>query len=516
MPVLRLFAAAREAAGVPRAEIDGSTVGEVLAEARRRFGPDFESVAAASRIWVNGQPADESVPVQSHDVVAVLPPVSGGSDSVPDGGGSELRTGDWRSALRPPDSAVEGSRSFSVDDFATRWRLPRSASTTAVVDRPMGTDEASALRFDFKWPELSLPVTAAPAAPVAPQAEEDDPDRTQAWVGPPADSDADERGDGGAPSEGAAAGEVVPQPVRGRSPERAPWALALAGSEADAPPVELPSTHAAPAAAAAPAPHAAPTAAPVPERPPLSVVHKADRPHGRLGLAWAAVTAAATFAGPAWLAVWLAVVAFTGACQSAKVWRDRHERPMPIVSACTAAGLPVAAGFGLTSLTGVAAAAVAVSLGTRLWSQTKAPARDVALTLALGIPLGLAASAPVLLRHIGVQAPLLLLAYAAVYDAGAYLVGTGASSPWEGPVAGITALVPLTIFSAVVFVPPFSGIAPLVLGVVAGVCAPLGPLAGSALLGDGKADVPGLRRLDSLLVLGPVWAWCAAAFLLKG
>jgi hypothetical protein len=136
----------------------------------------------------------------------------------------------------------------------------------------------------------------------------------------------------------------------------------------------------------------------------------------------------------------------------------------------------------------------------------------VALTLAIAIPIGLAAASPVLLRHLGLHAPLLLLAFACVYDAGAYLVGTGASSPWEGPAAGVAALIPLTLLAAV-FAVPLPGAAPLVLGVVAAALAPAGPVAGSALLGEGTADAPGLRRLDSLLLMGPVWAWCAAAFL---
>jgi hypothetical protein len=41
----------------------------------------------------------------------------------------------------------------------------------------------------------------------------------------------------------------------------------------------------------------------------------------------------------------------------------------------------------------------------------------------------------------------------------------------------------------------------------------LGPLAGSALLGDRDASAPALRRLDSLFLLGPIWAWSAAALL---
>lgn len=79
MPVLRLFAAAREAAGTGRDDVAGATVAEVLAAARRRYGPPFDTVLAASRVWVNGEPASEGTAVGDGDEVAVLPPVSGGS-----------------------------------------------------------------------------------------------------------------------------------------------------------------------------------------------------------------------------------------------------------------------------------------------------------------------------------------------------------------------------------------------------------------------------------------------------
>ena len=79
MPVLRLFAAAREAAGTGREDVEGATVGEVLAAARARHGERFTQVLATSRVWVNGSPAGEDVAVADGDEVAVLPPVSGGS-----------------------------------------------------------------------------------------------------------------------------------------------------------------------------------------------------------------------------------------------------------------------------------------------------------------------------------------------------------------------------------------------------------------------------------------------------
>lgn len=77
--VLRLFASAREAAGTNRAVIVAETVGAVLDEAIRQFGPGFAAVLTVCKVWVNGDPADRTTPVRATDEVAVLPPVSGGS-----------------------------------------------------------------------------------------------------------------------------------------------------------------------------------------------------------------------------------------------------------------------------------------------------------------------------------------------------------------------------------------------------------------------------------------------------
>ena len=78
MATLRLFAAAREAAGTGRATVPGDTVAAVLAEATRRYGEGFAEIVECSRVWRNGEPAEGADLVSDADEVAVLPPVSGG------------------------------------------------------------------------------------------------------------------------------------------------------------------------------------------------------------------------------------------------------------------------------------------------------------------------------------------------------------------------------------------------------------------------------------------------------
>jgi molybdopterin converting factor small subunit len=79
MPTVRLFAAAREAAGTGRDDLPGDTVADVLAEAGRRYGERFVAVLPTCKIWVNGEPAEPLDPVAPGDELAVLPPVSGGA-----------------------------------------------------------------------------------------------------------------------------------------------------------------------------------------------------------------------------------------------------------------------------------------------------------------------------------------------------------------------------------------------------------------------------------------------------
>ena len=78
MATLRLFAAAREAAGTSSVTVDGGTGGEVLAHAVARFGGRFEEVLHGCKVWLNGEPAQADTAVGAADEVAVLPPVSGG------------------------------------------------------------------------------------------------------------------------------------------------------------------------------------------------------------------------------------------------------------------------------------------------------------------------------------------------------------------------------------------------------------------------------------------------------
>ena len=245
----------------------------------------------------------------------------------------------------------------------------------------------------------------------------------------------------------------------------------------------------------------------------LAAVPDIDGPRIRLGIAWALCTFAFLVAGAVPLAVWLTAAALVAAGNTCKAWRKAERRPIAPVVVFGATAFPAAAGVGLA---GVAAVAAVVLVVTVAWEPVAGalhqPARaqvSVALTLAATLSIGLAAASPVLVRHVGLVEAAVLVALVVVYDASAYLVGTCAASPWEGPAAGAAFILAVTLAVAALFVPPFRGATPWLFGFLTAVLAPLGPYAASALLPEPSSRAPALRRLDSLLIVGPVWALVA-------
>jgi hypothetical protein len=181
-------------------------------------------------------------------------------------------------------------------------------------------------------------------------------------------------------------------------------------------------------------------------------------------------------------------------------------------------------------LAGVAAAAVTLAAGAGVWAALAAGGM-VVVVVCLGFVFGragvpgpvrrclvvlapaCAASSLVLARARGLAEGLVLAGMVSVYDSAAYLMGTGAGNAWVGPATGIASIGALTLFVAAVLVPPFDGNSPWILGGLAALLAPVGPIVASHLTGDDSARVPALRRLDTLIVLGPAWVAATAVLL---
>lgn len=225
------------------------------------------------------------------------------------------------------------------------------------------------------------------------------------------------------------------------------------------------------------------------------------------------MTAIAAAAGPIPLATLFVPLSALAALQAARSWRRRQRRAAPPVSAAGAALVATASIFGVVGV-GAAALLVAAFLVFVQLTSPPAPRRiSPALTGVIALCCGLAGAAPVLLRTDGFIPVFVMLSFVHVYDASAYVVGTGANSPWEGPAAGAASIAAFTLAVAAVLSPPFRGASPWLLGLLAVALTPLGPCVAAELTGDPRARVPALRRLDSLLVMGPVWALAAVVVL---
>jgi len=239
-------------------------------------------------------------------------------------------------------------------------------------------------------------------------------------------------------------------------------------------------------------------------RRPVAVVYDIDGPRVRLGLAWFALAVVGSAVGALGLAGVYGLTAAIAAAQTARAWRKgrRRERPLEALAAAGAVALPIAAALstpllGLALLGVVAACIVAAgpSVGAR--------------TLQCALWPGAAAASVVVSYRFEPLAAAALIASVSAYEVGDYLVGSGARNALEGPVAGAAAVLVVGSSAGLVAFGLPDGV---FMAVLAAALCPLGQLAASLVLPSARASASALRRLDSLLVLGPVWAYLAGQF----
>ena len=239
------------------------------------------------------------------------------------------------------------------------------------------------------------------------------------------------------------------------------------------------------------------------------VVYDTSGPRVRLGLAWFLVAFVAIVVGSFTTAVVYGMAAALAAAQMARAWRKRARRPSDVMAAGGAA-LVVggacfgAGGAGLGMLGAVGLALVAWNGDRR---SPTARLADVGWTLQCALAPGVVAMSMVLLARLDRGSAIALLLMVSVYETGDYLVGSGAANPYEGPAAGVAAIVVVTFIVSTIPISALSfGQAWLFGGLVA-VFAPVGQLLASGLLPSAATPASGLRRLDSLLLTAPIWAW---------
>jgi hypothetical protein len=251
-----------------------------------------------------------------------------------------------------------------------------------------------------------------------------------------------------------------------------------------------------------------------------AVVHDLRGPRIRLGVVWTLVLAVAVVAGTWALAVLLAATAGLAALQATTRWNDAGHRANSWLAAGGAAAMVLAAAvnntlFGLASIAfGIAAVAYPAGFD-------QPPSRDVAAsagrawaTVASGWFVGLAAGAVVQVSRIDGLLLFFLLASVSTYDAGDFLCTEGSRNRWVGPLAGMLGVAVVAVAMFFARPKPFSGPQTLAVGLVVALLCPCGQLLGSWLLPRSRAKAPALRRLDSWLLVAPVFAavaWIAQA-----
>lgn len=235
-----------------------------------------------------------------------------------------------------------------------------------------------------------------------------------------------------------------------------------------------------------------------------------DGPRVRLGIVWFVGSVAALILGTVATALWF-VVAFAAAGSHAlRTWRARGA-PVDPRAALGAVAVTVAAAAVHPRLMGVAVlmlAALSVVVAARARVEgggIGATMGRASIVLQSALPPAVAGGCVVLLADLEIWAAVSLVLLVSAYETGDFLIGSGAVSAWEGPLAGSVAVVVVTLVAAALGFPPFDVGEAFAFGLLVAPGAFGGQMLASAMLPHARAFAPALRRIDSLLLTAPLW-----------
>ncbi|MEY2454523.1 MAG: hypothetical protein QOD92_4097 [Acidimicrobiaceae bacterium] len=243
----------------------------------------------------------------------------------------------------------------------------------------------------------------------------------------------------------------------------------------------------------------------------LAVVYDVNGPRIRLGMGWFALTLLALAGGRWTVAALYAATAAFAALQTAREWRKGGARPhRPLAGAgALVIGLTGAVSTQLVgvAILGFVGAALFVAFSSAAASRGKSnPLNDAAFTIRCGLFAGFAAACVATTARYSLTAVVGLVFIVAAYEIGDYVVGSGAHNPFEGPVAGATAIVVTTFAITAIGLKPFVFPGSFALAGLAAALCPAGQVLASVILPKVDAPASALRRIDSLLLLAPAWA----------
>jgi hypothetical protein len=247
----------------------------------------------------------------------------------------------------------------------------------------------------------------------------------------------------------------------------------------------------------------------------VAPVYDVDGPRIRLGLAWFFGALPAVLLSPVTAAVAYAVAVGFAARQTVRAWRGISWQADLAAGLAAVPVLAAVLGIGPGVLALGAVAVVALGAGLQaplagLWG-TSGRVAAAGVLMQATLPVAVAGAAMVLVRTQSVAAAFLLLGLASAYEMGDFLVGSAASNQVEGPLAGGAAVIVAGLPMALLLVEPFDVMGATMLGIAA-LCCPVGQWVASAVLPRPGASAPALRRIDTLLLLAPIWAIASGVF----
>jgi hypothetical protein len=242
----------------------------------------------------------------------------------------------------------------------------------------------------------------------------------------------------------------------------------------------------------------------------LRVVYDVQGPRVRLGVGWFVLELFALLGGHWTVAFLYAITAAIAALQTAKAWHHVRRYPHQVTAGTGAAAIGMA-GAVTTGLVGVAILGTVIAALVIAYSERGGDLRvdavvDASYTIRCALFSGFAAACVAICARFEFGAVVGLVLIVSAYETGDYLVGSGASNPFEGPIAGITAVLVTTFAIGALDIKPFQFPEAFVFGALAAGLCPAGQLVASAVLPSNAAPASALRRLDSLLLLAPAWA----------
>ncbi len=249
----------------------------------------------------------------------------------------------------------------------------------------------------------------------------------------------------------------------------------------------------------------------------FAVPYPTDGPKITLGVLWCAAVVGAGWLATPLLGVFVAVIAAFAGFQVGQSFRPFVE---PMLAAALAGLIGLSGVFGAL---GLGVALIVGALATLLVAAglpSTVPVLDprglelppmdsmvhrAELLARSALPAGVAAASLVAIERLEFGAFIALVILVSAYEVGDFVIGTGSSNAVEGPVAGLVALVVAAAATYVLLPAPFDTNSYPLFAALAAVGAPLGQIAASAVLPRGVAWAPALRRLDSYLLVAPLW-----------